>query len=368
MKLSALVCVAAMATAAATTDMLSYNRRQLRNTLNAQRFEMADSEANVQTQLELLARATGQHVVRGRLHAFSEAEVLEAERRMQENIRGISGWFSKKFDAVKTAWDDVKKKFGGNEADFADGVNEGLQANLDKSNDASKNPGMIPAKSAEYIEAALVETRNHNDKNARLGMLDTLVQALRSNAAATMLNNFCVYVSCYANPSYKSCLLAEPFKTLNAEITANEALKDSKDLTWTAIAKNFLRKATLRILIHGLSVVVKAAKTALDGVPGGAFLNKAVTKVVKGCSAVMASNLYGASCVLNKLADIVQFFSDMFDAIKTLTFKPFVAKYAKSDFEFTELSVGAIVTCIVDKAKAEAIDKMKCTAKANKYY
>lgn len=64
---------------------------------------------------------------------------------------------------------------------------------------------------------------------------------------------------------------AAPFKNLKEAIEKNADLNDGK---WSTIIKNFAMKAALRVMIHGLSVIVDAAKMAMDALPGGETIGK----------------------------------------------------------------------------------------------
>jgi len=150
-------------------------------------------------------------------------------------------------------------------------------------------------------------------------------------------------------------------------------------------------KAALRVMVFGLSAVVKGAKMALDALPGGDIANKILegihaqvstthgfhsrshvvwprlsilcalvgshVRAVESaqnlqCEIIIGGDKYGAMCFLEEVAKIAKLMQEVVNDIKARKFQDLV-KYVADPQNLPHYGANDITDCVVKKVRAE---------------
>jgi len=353
---SALLAFASVALSSAAFNPVRANRATRSARLgSAQAQAPKFVDVDIKMSLEDAAEAYGLHVVRGQLHAFSEAEVLEADRVLARNWPFPQGWDPIKGASKKIAKiADLAATFPGG-ATVVGAMSAGftqLQISAEEAVKAQQFVASTLENIGEQISATVA-----GSPSASSDFLLQVSAFITSNAAVNTLSKFCNVVLCVTSPSYDNCAPIPPFKGIVESIESAPKPVGMKEKV-----KIYAQKAAVSALMMLLGQLVSAGRMALHSVPGGGKVDQLLDALSGKCELIIAGNgntaennpatKYGARCFLGELAKFADGLRVIIDTFRKPTFSEMPAYFTEKFPAFPDFGNGNLVTCIVEKASA----------------
>lgn len=310
-----------------------------------ERFVGLESEAYLEEQATLY----GLHIVRGRLHLFSKAEVEAAEAVMEKNRKFIGDWIDSAANYVSSSYESLKNHFTGAEAEFGQAIDSAL--------------AHVKQEEKNLVAGVIGKTMDM-PKEKKTSFLDSVIASLTANAgfALDQLTAFCHGLACFSEPSVDNCAKMKAFQEIEGALSNGT---DMKATTWSAQIKQYAIKAAMRMFVHAMSVTIKAARLAIDMVPGGEIITHFLNSMRGQCLFVTSGTAKQAvDCFLQQLKDASSLIKALVEHWHKREFGALVSLFKQHTGGKSKMfGPEALLTCVIETVKKEAVQAANTAAK-----